>query len=103
MITTDEESGVAPFETVLRVDASFSITEEPYITYSGPGDMDIVKIEDEYNYDIAVSTPGLYYITAEVEHEGYTYTDTMAILVMDEAVLDALLQCVYRDALNLLT
>ena len=92
MITTDEESGVAPFETILRINASFSLGEDPNITYTGPGDMDLLKMEDEYNYTATASIFGLYYITAEVENEGYNYSDTIAILVMDEAELDMLLK-----------
>jgi hypothetical protein len=91
-ITADEESGVSLFETILRIDASFALTQEPNIAYTGPGVIDIVKIGDEYNYTITASTIGLYYITVEAEHEGYAYSDTIAILLMDEAVLDALLQ-----------
>lgn len=98
-ITTDEESGVSLFETILMIDTSFSLTQEPDITYSGPGVIDIIKIGDEYNYTIAASTIGLYYITVETGHEGYAYSDTIAILVMDEAKLDALLQAKW-NAMN---
>jgi len=42
-ITADEESGIPLFETTLRVDASFPLTEESSITYTGPGE---VKSQD---------------------------------------------------------
>ena len=35
---------------------------------------------------------GIVYFTARVVHEGVTYTDTIAIIVVDEAEIDALLQ-----------
>jgi hypothetical protein len=35
---------------------------------------------------------GIIYFTAQVVREGVTYTDTIAILVVDEAEIDALLQ-----------
>lgn len=91
-ITADEESGIPLFETTLRIDASFTLSEEPRITYTGPGVIDISKIDDEYNYYITASTVGLYNITVEAEYEGYTYSDTITIQVMDEAALDAMLQ-----------
>jgi hypothetical protein len=91
-IMADEESGVALFETTLRVDASFPFTQEPLITNPDPGVIVISRIDDEYNYYLTISSPGIYNITAGALHEGYIYSDTIAILVMDEAELDALLQ-----------
>jgi hypothetical protein len=91
-ITADEESGVALFETMLKIEASFGLTVEPSITYTGPGVIDITRIDGEYNYYLTASTVGIYNITAQVDYEGYTYSDTLTIQVLDDAVLDALLQ-----------
>jgi hypothetical protein len=91
-ITADEESGVALFETPLRVEASFPFTQEPVIINPDPGVIVISRIDDEYNYYLTISSPGIYNITAGALHEGYIYSDTMAILVMDGTELDALLQ-----------
>ncbi len=91
-LKADEYSGVSPFETKLTIDGSFSFTENPDITYSGPGDVDISKVPGEYSYNINITDPGLYNITAEVPHEGNTYSDSIDILVIDWESLDGLLK-----------
>ncbi len=101
-ITADEYSGVSPFETRITVDGSFSFTGEPDITYTGPGYVGITDIPDENGYNVEITAPGLYIITAEIQHEGDTYTDTIAILVMDEATLDELLRAKWNEMKNAL-
>ncbi|MCP4632534.1 MAG: hypothetical protein GY855_06370, partial [candidate division Zixibacteria bacterium] len=91
-LTADESSGISPFETTLTVDGTFSFTGEPGITYTGPGYVGISDIPDENGYNVTIYVPGLYFITAEVQHEGDTYSDSIAIHVMDEATLDELIR-----------
>ena len=91
-ITPDEESGIIPFQTLLKLEASFDITEEPQFTYSGPGSVSRTELDDENNCIVTINTPGLYYLTATVENDGNTYSDMVGIMVMDEAMLDALLK-----------
>jgi len=91
-ITVDEESGVTPFEATLKVEGTFTFTEEANLTYDGPYEVEFLENPNENEYTVRIETPGLYYFTAEVEHEGDTYTDTIAILAMDEGELDALLR-----------
>jgi hypothetical protein len=40
---------------------------------------------------------GIYYFTAEVIHDTVTYTDTIAVVVVDASALDALLQQKWTD------
>ncbi|MBW2358724.1 MAG: adhesin, partial [Deltaproteobacteria bacterium] len=70
----------------------FTFTEEATLTYTGPGEVEFVENPNENKYTIRIETPGLYYFTAEVDHEGNNYTDSIAILVMDQGELDALLK-----------
>ena len=89
-LTADTESGVSPLEVTLRIEATFSFTESS-LTYTGPGDVETLD-STAYEYRVRMTTEGIYYFTAEVNHESNTYTDTIAIEVMDEAALDGLLR-----------
>ena len=96
-IEADEYSGIAPFETTLKVYGTFTFETEPTITYSGPGDAEFIENPNENEYTVNITVPGLYFFNAEIEHEGVFYIDDIAILVMDEAVLDALLKAKWND------
>ncbi|MFH1674410.1 MAG: hypothetical protein ABIF87_13415, partial [Pseudomonadota bacterium] len=89
-ITANPVSGISPLETTLSIDGSFSFTESS-LTCTGPGDVEFLgSTSDEYN--VRMTVEGIYYFTAEVtDDQSNTYTDTVAIIVLDEAELDALL------------
>ncbi len=91
-ITVDEESGVTPFEATLRVEGTFTFTEEATLTYDGPDEVEFLENPNENEFTVRIETPGLYLFTAEVDHEGTIYTDIVALLVMDQGELDALLR-----------
>lgn len=91
-ITADTESGISPLETTLRIEGSFSLTEEPSLSYNGPDVVEFFDSPDENEYNIRMTTEGIYKFTAEVDYQGDTYTDTIAIQVLDQAKLDALLR-----------
>jgi|GEM_PF-2256943 len=96
-LSVDEESGVAPFETTLKIDGTFTIQSAPVIAYTGPGEVGLADTENNNEYLLTITTPGLYFLTAEVEYEGVVYEDIIAVLVMDQAVLDALLKSKYNN------
>ena len=88
------ESGVAPFETTLRVDGSFGFSaEEP--TYTGPGTVEFSESSEKNEFEISITTEGVYYFTAEVEKDNVVYTDTVAVKVIDQEQLDVQLQAVF--------
>ena len=92
-ITANTESGISPLETTLRVDGSFSFTEEPTITYDGPGQVEFLESPTDNEYKVRITTEGIYYFTAEVmDDESNTYADSVAIVVLDKEELDALLK-----------
>jgi len=91
-VTVNEETGVAPFETTLKVGGTFTFDTEPEISYTGPADIEITDTDNDNEYQITITTPGLYFITADVEYGGVNYSDTIAVMVMDQEVLDALLK-----------
>jgi hypothetical protein len=91
-LTPDEESGVAPFETDIKLDATFNITATPGFTYSGPDSVIFINTDEANKYTASMTNPGLYYINASLVNNGTTYTDTVAILVMDETMIDTMLK-----------
>ncbi|OEU72376.1 MAG: hypothetical protein BA869_02235 [Desulfuromonadales bacterium C00003107] len=90
-ITAGPESGVTPFETTLKVEGSFTFTEEPSITYDGPDEVEFLENPKADEYDVRITTPGIYYFTAEIT-DTESNTDTVAVAVMDQAELDTLLR-----------
>jgi hypothetical protein len=103
-ITADPQSGISPFETILRVEGSFSFTGEPVLTYDGPDEVEFIENPNENEYTVSITTPGIYYFTAEVtDDQSNTYTDTVAVLVLDVAELDALLRAKWEGMKTALT
>jgi len=91
-ITADTESGTSPLETTLRIEGSFTFTD-PYLTYTGPGVVEFLEGPEENEYTVSMTTEGIYYFTAEVtDAESNLYTDTIAIVVLNQVELDALLK-----------
>jgi hypothetical protein len=92
-LTADTESGVSPFETTLQVEGTFDLSQEPAITPNGPDDVDPLESLGNAQYRIGMTTPGIYYFTAQAtDDQSNTYTDTIAVVVFDQAQLDALLR-----------
>jgi hypothetical protein len=97
-ITADTESGVSPFETTLQVEGTFSFLQEPTITPSGPDTVDPMESLGDAQYRVGMATPGIYYFTAETtDDQSNIYTDTIAVVVLDQAQLDALLKAKWND------
>jgi hypothetical protein len=90
-LTADKESGVSPFTTTLKVEGSFPFTA-PIPVCTGPGTVGIVRGAGENEFDVSFTTPGIYRFTSVVEVEGKTCSDTVAVCVMNQAELDALLR-----------
>jgi len=91
-VTANTESSVSPLETMLEVDGSFSFAQSS-ISYTGPGTVEFLDSTNPNAYNIKITTPGIYFFTAEVtDDQSNTYTDTIAAVVLDQAQLDALLR-----------
>jgi len=90
-ITAETESGISPLETILRVEGSFSFTESS-VTYTGPDKVEFLESTSE-EYRVRITREGIYYFTAEVtDTQNNIYTDTIAIVVLNQTELDALLK-----------
>lgn len=85
------DSGISPLEAYLRLDGSFSINESN-LSITGPGQAEIVSSSAD-EYELRFTVEGIYYIIASAtDPDGLTYQDTIAIVVLDKAEFDALLQ-----------
>jgi plastocyanin len=94
-ISANIEAANAPLETALRIGGTFSI-DESTLNYAGPGTVDFLETEADA-YRVGMVDEGIYYFTTEVIHDTVTYTDTIAIVVVDASALDALLQQKWAD------
>jgi len=91
-ITANIESGIAPFETTLRIDGYASNTI-PNITYTGPGTVDFSGCTSYDACRVKIATEGIYYFTVTATGtDGNTYKDTVAVTVLSRSDLDVLLK-----------
>ena len=91
-LEADTDSGISPLEVTLSIESSFDFTVAPSISYTGPGDVEYLDSCDDNECDVRMATEGFYFFTAEVANEGNTYFDSVAVLVLDQLVLDSLLR-----------
>lgn len=90
-ILTNNEAGISPLEIMLWVNGTFSFTD-PSLSYTGPGSLEIADSSDENEYNASMMDPGIYYITTEITADNSnTYTDSIAIAVLDKTQVDAVL------------
>jgi hypothetical protein len=93
ILTADPESGVSPFDTTLRIEAPFTLQEEPSLSYTGPAEVEILDSATDNEYNARLITEGIYYFTVQARDELYLiHTDTVAVQVLSEEALDALLR-----------
>jgi len=101
-LTANIESNIAPLEVTLTVEGSFNFTQSS-LTDTGPGAVELIENTAE-TYKIRMITTGLYSFTVEVTNGlGETYTDTISILVLDKAEMDALLRAKWEGMRQALT
>lgn len=90
-LTSNIESGIAPLEATLKVDGSFSI-DNSSVSGSGPGVIEWLPTGTE-DYLVRMTVEGVYTFTASVTGpDGIVYQDSVAIVVLNTAQLDALLR-----------
>ena len=88
-------SGSSPFGFSLTINGSFGI-DNATISYTGPEPSELVEFEPD-EYRISMVDEGITWFTAEAVHDAVTYSDTIAIVVVDEAEIDALLNQKWAD------
>ncbi len=83
--------GIAPFDTTLRVDAVFT-PDSLIFSDNSQGQIQYLAKTELNERTASIASPGVYYITAQAFYSGYTFTDTIGVVVYDRGVLDAMLR-----------
>ncbi len=92
-VTAEPESGVSPLEVVLRAEGSFTPSNLSFTKISGPEPAEYLPGSEPNEIKVRLEETGVYYFLATAEDDqSNTYTDTVAVQVLDVAVLDALLK-----------
>jgi hypothetical protein len=90
-LSANPESGVAPMQTTVTIDSTFTIASSTLYA-SGPGSAQITGVSLS-QFQVNLTTEGIYFFTANVmDGQGGVYTDTIAITVLNLTQLDTLLQ-----------
>ncbi len=101
-MTANIESGIAPLETVLRIDGLAS-SATPTISSTGPASADFSNCASFNDCKVKMTVEGVYYLTATgTGTDGNTYQDTAAVTVLSKSQMDALLKAKWngmKDAL----
>ena len=90
-VTSNIDSGVAPLDLSLRLDASFPMSNKT-LSVSGPVQCAVVPEEDG-TYSVNLGFEGTYSITATaMDPNGQTHVTDLAIIVHSRSKLDTLLE-----------
>ena len=96
-ISADDQSGVSPLETTLRVNGPLNYLT-PSITFTGPDAVIFSDSPEKNEYPVSLGQAGIYYLTAEVSDvQGDTFSDKLAIVVLSAEELDVLLKAKWAD------
>ncbi|MFH7320184.1 fibronectin type III domain-containing protein [Desulfurivibrio sp. D14AmB] len=91
-VNANAESGPAPLEIKLGVEAGFSWSGQPQLSYLGPGVVDIVSSSTD-GWELRLNAPGIYEFTVTVQDEqGAFFSDQVAVLAIDRTALNHNLQ-----------
>ena len=96
-------SGDAPLETTLRIGTSLLPLESPVLSDQGPGAVEYLETSAD-NHRIRLTEKGLYIFTVQAtDEENNTYTDSVAVQVLDRDELDTRLQAKWEAMKTALT
>ncbi len=91
-LTANIESGIAPLETVLRIDGLAS-SATPTISSTGPAPVDFSNCTSFDDCRVKMTVEGVYYLTATgTGTDGNTYQDTVPVTVLSRSQMDAMLK-----------
>jgi len=84
------ESGISPLEVILTIESSLDLAGAS-LTYTGSGEVEFLSISAN-EYKVKLATEGIYEFAVSIDSGGTLYRDSIGILVLSEAELDALLR-----------
>ncbi|MBI5676511.1 MAG: hypothetical protein HZC48_11940 [Nitrospirae bacterium] len=90
-LSSNIDSGIAPLELTLKIDASFSI-DNSSINITGPSEAEFLPSSND-EYKVKIKAEGIYYVTASVTGpDSIVYQDTIAITVLNKDQLNIMLK-----------
>lgn len=102
-ITSNIDSGISPLQVTLRIDGSFNIASSD-ISVTGPGTVEFLPGTLVDEYEVIMTTEGIYYFTASVTGpDNIVYQDTIAVTVVNRTQLDNLLRVKWTTMMNSLS
>ncbi len=91
-LSANNDSGISPLVVTLTINGTFSVTN-PVITATGPGTVEQLVSTNAGEYTYQLNAEGVYCFTAQANSpDNNTYQDTIAIMVLPIAQIDAFLQ-----------
>jgi hypothetical protein len=95
-LTATPESGTAPLEATLRINAPFTVENSSFFV-DGPGAVEWLSTGTD-EYKVTMTAEGVYLFTARVTGTDETYyEDTVAVTVLNETQLDNLLRAKWEE------
>jgi hypothetical protein len=92
------DSGVVPLETTLKLNGSFAVVGQPSITYTGPGEVEFLDSSIDGEYNVKMTTEGIYYFKAEASNKDNTvFKDEVAIIALNASEQDALIKATWNE------
>ncbi|MHC1741883.1 MAG: Ig-like domain-containing protein [Syntrophobacteraceae bacterium] len=90
-------SGVVPFETVLGLEASHTVSD-PYLSWTGPGQVDLLQAPEPNLYKIRINDEGIYHFTLTVnDAKGEPSSSTIVIFALGRVQMDGMLTSKWRE------
>ena len=97
LLVADLDSGIAPFETTLRIKGTVTLTDQS-VAYSGPGTATFTHEADSDEYGIGIEESGVYKVSVTgLDLDGVSHTNTVSIVVWDESRLASLLKARWSE------
>ena len=97
LLVADLGSGIAPFETILRIKGTVTLTDQS-VAYSGPGTATFTHEADSDEYGIGIEESGVYKVSVTgLDLDGVSHTSAVSIVVWDESRLASLLKARWSE------
>lgn len=90
-LTLSDSMGIAPFYSRLQVDSIFT-PDSLNFSDNSQGQVQYQSGTESNERKVFIAGPGIYYLTSQASFSGHTFTDTIGVLVYDNAELDAMLR-----------
>jgi hypothetical protein len=94
-LSASTESGISPLEATLTIESSLDLTNAS-LTYTGPGEIEFLS-QTAGEYKVKLTAEGIYHFTVSIDSGNTSYQDSVALVVLSEMELDALLRAKWES------